>query len=60
MFQQLRNARCFLAWISKLKIQESSVKTESLLNFSDLWNENMILKIHTLCQTDFILFYNGQ
>ena len=33
MFQQLRNAsvltraRCFLPWVSKLKIQESSKKT---------------------------------
>ena len=63
MFQQLRNAsvltraRCFLPWASKLKIQKSSVKaSESLLNFSDLWNRNMKLKIHT---TDFIPFSNG-
>ena len=66
MFQQLRNASvltrtcCFLASASKLKIQKCSVKnSESLLNFSDLWNQNMELKIHTLCLTDFILFSNG-
>ena len=53
-------ASCFLAWARKLKIKKSSVKTsESLLNFSDLWNQNMQLKIHTLRQTDFILFSNG-
>ena len=66
MFQQLRNAsvltraRCFLAWKSKLKIHKSSVKTsESLLNFSDLWNQNMKLEIYKMCQNDFMLFSNG-
>ena len=54
MFQQLRNAsvltraRCFPAKTS-----------ECLLNFADLWNENMKLKNPTLYQTYFILFSNG-
>ena len=42
----------FLTLASRLKIQKSSVKNSgSLLNFSDLWNQNMKLKIHTLCTT---------
>lgn len=65
MFQQLRNAsvltraRCFPAWASKLKIQKSAKTSERLLNFADLWNENMKLKNPTLYQTYLILFSNG-
>ena len=46
----------FLAWPSRLKIQKSYFKaSKSLLNFSALWNQNIKLKMHKLCHTDFIL-----
>ena len=49
-FKQFRNvsvlthACCLLAWASKWKIQKCSVKTsESFLNFTDLWIQNIKL-----------------